>query len=34
VELQRAHQEENQINFDSLSLGLDETDKKIQRDDH
>ncbi|WVZ18765.1 hypothetical protein V8G54_006087 [Vigna mungo] len=33
VELQQAHQEENRMNFDSLSLGLDEKEKKIQPDD-
>ncbi|ESW10004.1 hypothetical protein PHAVU_009G173500 [Phaseolus vulgaris] len=32
-ELQRAHEEENQMNFDSLRLGLDEMEKKIQHDD-
>jgi len=31
--LQRAHEEENQMNFDSLRLGLDEMEKKIQHDD-
>ncbi|QCE14392.1 hypothetical protein DEO72_LG11g1392 [Vigna unguiculata] len=33
VELQRAHQEETRMNFFSLNLGLDETEKKIQHDD-
>ncbi|KAG2399215.1 uncharacterized protein HKW66_Vig0083030 [Vigna angularis] len=33
MELQQAHQEENRKNFDSLSLGLDEKEKKIQPDD-
>ncbi|CAJ1974951.1 unnamed protein product [Sphenostylis stenocarpa] len=32
MEFQRAHQEEKRMNFESISLGLDNVEKKIQRD--